>query len=109
MDFALILNQYIEQLDCSAKNLAAASGLSSAVISRYRSGERQPELNSTQVEKLVTGITSLAREKDITAITRETVLSSFALVLDSTQYDYPTLVASPRTDMAVLRLATSVG
>lgn len=107
MDFAQILNQYIEQLDCSAKNLAAASGLSSAVISRYRSGERQPELNSTQVEKLVTGITSLAREKDITAITRETVLSSFALVLDSTQYDYPTLVANLNTAISVLGINTT--
>ena len=39
MDFKKILDDYMKQLDCTAKDLAESSGLSAATISRYRSGE----------------------------------------------------------------------
>ena len=42
MKFCDRLNLYIETLGCSAKTLSAASGISDAAISRYRSGEREP-------------------------------------------------------------------
>lgn len=50
MTFSQQLNQYMEQIRCSAKELAEASGLSAAVISRYRSGERIPAAESRQVK-----------------------------------------------------------
>ncbi len=37
MDFKKILDDYMKQLDCTAKDLAESSGLSAATISRYRS------------------------------------------------------------------------
>ena len=40
MKFQAQLNAYIQQLDCLAKELSAASGISAATLSRYRSGER---------------------------------------------------------------------
>lgn len=43
MDFKKLLDDYMKQLDCTAKDLAENSGLSAATISRYRSGERIPE------------------------------------------------------------------
>lgn len=42
MDFKDKLNAYIEQLNCSAEELAESSSLSPTSISRYRSGERLP-------------------------------------------------------------------
>ena len=42
MKFNEQVNAYIEELNCTAKELADAAGLSAAVISRYRTGEREP-------------------------------------------------------------------
>ena len=42
MDFSQILNQYMEKIPCSAKELAEECGLSASTISRYRSGQRTP-------------------------------------------------------------------
>lgn len=44
MTFSEALNKYIEQINCSSKDLSTTSQLSSAVISRYRKGERTPAL-----------------------------------------------------------------
>ena len=49
MTFCEKLNNYIEQLECSSQELANASGLSSAVISRYRNGERTPNINCSKI------------------------------------------------------------
>ena len=62
MNFHDILNQYIEQLDCTAKDLANASGLSAAALSRYRTGERMP--NQEQMRKLIDGIVALAADSN---------------------------------------------
>lgn len=81
MDFKGKLNEYIEQLNCTSKELAQASGLSAATISRYRSGERIPQHNSENYEKLLTGLTKLAEEKSIASLTRFTIsetLSTYA-------------------------------
>ena len=43
MNFAKKLNEYIELLDCTAKELAETSGLSAATLSRYRTGSRLPD------------------------------------------------------------------
>ena len=40
--FSELLNDYIARLGCSGRELAEASGLSAATVSRYRSGERSP-------------------------------------------------------------------
>ena len=53
MDFKEKLNEYIEQLGCTSKELAQASGLSAATISRYRSGDRLPQRDSENYDKLI--------------------------------------------------------
>lgn len=68
MTFSELLNQYIEQLSCSGKELSEACGLSPSVISRYRSGERIPSAGSEPVVKLARGISVLfADTKDMRA------------------------------------------
>ena len=44
MNFQECLNNYIIQIRCNGKELARNSKISETVISRYRKGERAPQL-----------------------------------------------------------------
>ena len=63
MTFCEKLNNYIEQLECSSQELANASGLSSAVISRYRNGERTPNIKSKKLESLSNGLYKISVDR----------------------------------------------
>ena len=63
MEFKDKLNEYIELLSCSAKELAEEAKLSPATLSRYRRGERLPEKN--QLSALIDGIAAIAEKKNI--------------------------------------------
>ena len=65
MSFKDILNEYLEKINCSSKELSNISNISESVISRYRSGERTPKENSKQIEKLIDAIYELANNKNI--------------------------------------------
>lgn len=81
MDFKEKLNEYIEQLGCTSKELAQASGLSAATISRYRSGDRLPQRDSENYNKLIAGLSGLAQEKGISSLTESAIsetLSTFS-------------------------------
>ena len=60
MEFYQLIDSYINELGCSAKELANASGLSTSVISRYRTGERTPSPDSELINKLAKGICALS-------------------------------------------------
>lgn len=64
MDFQNLLIEYMNKYSCSVKELSELSGLSPTVISRYRSGERVPHLDSTQLDSLATGLSMLANSKN---------------------------------------------
>lgn len=78
MDFKKLLDDYMKQLDCTAKDLAENSGLSAATISRYRSGERIPEDESENFDRLINGIVSIAENKKIPNITVQSVSEAFS-------------------------------
>ncbi len=78
MDFKKLLDDYMKQLDCTAKDLAENSGLSAATISRYRSGERIPEDGSENFDRLINGIVSIAENKKIPNITVQSVSEAFS-------------------------------
>lgn len=44
MRFYEQLNQYMKVVNCTAKELCTVSGISAAALSRYRSGERVPDV-----------------------------------------------------------------
>ena len=46
MHFYEQLNQYMKVVNCTAKELCTVSGISAAALSRYRSGERVPDVHS---------------------------------------------------------------
>ena len=59
MEFRNYLKEDIDRIGCTLSELSRASGLSNAVISRYRSGERVPRQNSEMLEMLCSGLDQL--------------------------------------------------
>ena len=78
MDFKKLLDDYMKQLDYTAKDLAEKSGLSAATISRYRSGDRTQEDGSENFARLINGIVSIAESKGIPDISEQSVSDSFS-------------------------------
>ena len=79
MKFSETLNNYIEKLDCKAKDICKKSGISAATLSRYRSGERLPEPNSEPLKRLCAAISEIARDKGVEGICIERVLEEGAV------------------------------
>lgn len=79
MNYSEKLNDYIEALNCTAKDLSEASGLSPATLSRYRSGERIPEINSDAFNKICVAIASLSKNNHTRSelLTENAVAESF--------------------------------
>ena len=77
MTFQERIIDYLTQLDCTARELSAASGISAPVISRYRRGTQSPEPNGAQWQKLVAGIAALAQERGLEEITQTAVETAF--------------------------------
>ena len=77
MDFNYKLNEYMERLSCTARELCSLSGISAASFSRYRNGERVPELGTKTFEGLCSAIAQIAVQKGITDITADSVKASF--------------------------------
>lgn len=90
MNFCEQFNKYIEQLDCSSKELVIASGLSSAVISRYRNGERTPNIRSKQLEQLVDGLYNISQNKNIN-LTRNEIYDDLSSTLNDITIDFEQL------------------
>lgn len=76
MRFEEALNGYIHQIGITAKDLADASGLSTAVISRYRSGERTPAPDGEPLLNLSKGLARLAQRKGMDGFTQPELLSA---------------------------------
>lgn len=65
MRFCEQLNEIIISLNCTASELVENSGLSPATLSRYRSGERVPDISSENFNKLCSAIALIAKNKGI--------------------------------------------
>ena len=77
MSFQDLLNNYLARLNCTGKELADASGLSTAVISRYRSGSHRPEPGSEQWQRLMDGIAALAATRGSTELSKPEIEQAF--------------------------------
>lgn len=71
MTFSEKLNELIDIIECQAKDISRISGISSAVISRYRTGERIPRYKSEQFESLILALSKIAKNKDIDLTEKE--------------------------------------
>ena len=86
MKFAERLNEYIEKLSCTGKDICNLSGISASSLSRYRNGERVPELGNS-FESLCTAIEQLASKKGLTDITYDIIKKSFTACDDFVAID----------------------
>ena len=106
MDFSEQLNNYISEIDCSSKELSDISGLSPAVISRYRSGERTPGIRSEQLTSLVEGLYKLSVNKNIN-LSKEEIYTSFSISLNDVHIDLEQLVKNFNELSSILNINMS--
>ena len=90
MTFCEQLNKYIEQINCSSQELVTASELSSTVISRYRKGDRTPNIKSKQLKQLADGLYKLSNEKNIN-LSEDEIYNSLANTLNDITIDFEQL------------------
>ena len=93
------LNEYLEELDCTAKELGEVSGVSAATLSRYRSGSRIPDAGTEAFNSICEAIGRIAGQRGI-----ETVRESFLRCLDMTAVDKEQL----RTNFNLLATALNM-
>ena len=105
MKFTDLLNLYIKQIGCTAKELSETAGISTASLSRYRSGERMPDYE--QLDKIINGLVALAESKAIEDINDETVREAFHEFLVNASFDYEQFTANLNTMIAVLDLSVT--
>ena len=86
MRFNEKLNEYIDVLGVTRKDLAKASGLSAATVTRYCSGEREPHAGSERVRQLAAGIASLAGERGMDGADEASVLEALTSCLDDAMF-----------------------
>jgi len=84
MGFSHVLNEYMERISCTGKELAESTGISPTVISRYRTGSRAPARDSEQLQKLAEGVAALAVKAGHSDIAPEAVLSALSCELGQT-------------------------
>ena len=101
------LSEYIELLDCTAKDLSESSGLSVATISRYRSGKRIPEAGTKNLLNLIEGIVRIAQNKQILNVTTQSVSNAFSPLVKKSTVDISKLQANINTSLTVLHVSIS--
>ena len=107
MRFRDRLNDYISDIGCTAKELSDASGVSTAVISRYRSGERAPQENSEQLRLLAEGIALLEAQKNGKHLDPDAVYREFVLSITGITVSYSTFLSNLHALLAVLQITNN--
>ena len=106
MNFSEKLNQYIELLDCSAKDICDISGLSPTIVSRYINGKRTPRIQSEYFDKIVDSIYKLSIAKNI-KISKDDIYKSFEKSLVSTDINYDDFISNLNTLIIELKINTN--
>ena len=113
MKFNDLLNKYITEIGCTAKELSEVSGLSAAALSRYRTGERVP--GKEQLAMLIDGLISLAEKNarserkeqaDVSEAGSE-IREAFKRYTDEADFDYEQFTANLNTIISVFDISTS--
>lgn len=107
MDFKDKLSEYLYLLDCTSKELSESSGLSTATISRYRSGERIPEKDTENLANLINGIVTIAVDKKITGVTIQSVTDAFFPFVKGNAIDIAKLQTNFNTLLTILSINIS--
>ena len=106
MKFSEELNNYINLLNCSAKDLSKISGLSPTLISRYLSGKRNPRNDSEYLERLVDGLYKIASEKNI-KITKKSIKDTLVSSINPENINYNNFINNFNTLLIELKINIS--
>lgn len=91
MTFKDTFNKLLKELNCTSRKLSINSGISESVISRYRSGERTPKKDSTQINKLIDTLYNISNEQEL-KYTKEDIKNILLSTLqEGNSFDYETL------------------
>ena len=91
MTFKDTFNKLLKELNCTSRKLSINSGISESVISRYRSGERTPKKDSTQINKLIDTLYNISLEQEL-KYTKEDIKNILLSTLqEDNTFDYETL------------------
>ena len=91
MTFKDTFNKLLKELNCTSRKLSINSGISESVISRYRSGERTPKKDSTQINKLIDTLYNISHEQEL-KYTKEDIKNILLSTLqEDNSFDYETL------------------
>lgn len=84
--FKDVLNNYLNELKISSKELSLKSNISESVISRYRRGSRVP--NEEQILKLATAIYNISIVQNIDLHTKEIITETLLNSITKDDFDY---------------------
>ena len=90
MTFKNKLNEYLNKINCSSKELSIKSNVSESVISRYRNGDRTPKIDSKQLKDIAAAIERIIKEKNIEEYLNADIyfeLSNTIKEIDTFNYD----------------------
>ena len=104
MKFSEKLNDYIEQLSCTGKDICNLSGISAAFLSRYRNGERVPELGTKPFEDLCCALAQISAQKGELQITADAVKKAFVSCDDFVSTDKELLRKNFNTLLSALNV-----
>ena len=104
MKFSEKLNDYIEQLSCTGKDICNLSGISAASFSRYRNGERVPELGTKSFEDLCCALAQISAQKGKLQITADAVKKAFVSCDDFVSTDKELLRKNFNTLLSALNV-----
>lgn len=104
MKFSEKLNDYIEQLYCTGKDICNLSGISAASLSRYRNGERVPELGTKPFEDLCCALAQISAQKGKLQITADAVKKAFVSCDDFVSTDKELLRKNFNTLLSALNV-----
>lgn len=104
MKFSEKINDYIEQLSCTGKDICNLSGISAASLSRYRNGERVPELGTKSFEDLCCALAQISAQKGKLQITADAVKKAFVSCNDFVSTDKELLRKNFNTLLSALNV-----
>lgn len=107
MKFNEQINYYIETFDCTAKELCDSSGFSPATLSRYRSGERTPDVSSAAFRDLCSAIAEIAASRGYDDMSPDTIYDSFCKCDDICVIDKDALCANFDMLISILNINVS--
>lgn len=105
MNFSDELNNYINTLNCSAKDICNKSGLSPTLISRYLNNKRTPKINSKYFNKIVDSLYEISIEKNIN-LKKQSIKETLSSSLSLNNSDYDIFVENFNTLQENLKIST---